>query len=90
MKIQKPSIGRNVEYNSVSGKRLAFIVGLVAPNPSEVNLLVILDGPNDREFEGVGGEPLGVWKGTVAHDDGGAPGTWRYPPRETLEIETER
>lgn len=93
MKIHKPSIGRNVEYTSTSGKKhLAFVVGLVSPNPSEVNLLVALDGPNDAVFEDVGAvEPHAlVWRGTVPHDDAGSNGTWRYPPRVTEEIETVR
>lgn len=74
----KPTVGRIVLYalpkeSPRAGEVRPAIVTRVV-DEERCNLSVFLDGPNDPAGNG--------WAGTVARDDSGKPGTWRWPPRE--------
>lgn len=96
----KPTLGRVVHYvlregRSAGKSRPAFIVEPWAESQDDpawkgkVNLVVFLDGANDRGAHGEawveeGGSPAvytQMWVGSAEHDEAGAPGTWRWPPR---------
>lgn len=80
-----PTVGRIVHYvmssehPRASGEiRPAVIVRRWSDDPEgAVQLQVFTDGGNDGNecASGV------VWKTSVRHDEGKAPGTWHWPPR---------
>jgi len=80
MEIQRPTLGRNVEYFDREGRgRVAFVQFYdEASKDARVNLQV-LDGDRVR------------FETSVPHNgDGGVANTWRYPAREERKIRVER
>ena len=56
---------------------------LDGPYPGMSNLVVFLDGPNDRSNpNGTWAGETVLWVGSAHYDESGAPGTWHWLPRD--------
>lgn len=85
MDTDKLIIGQNVDYvlgnewNNAGEVRAAIIVRVWSP--ISVNLLVFLDGDNDKRVGADGWETVPgyvLWKTSVTFNEDELPGTWNY------------
>ncbi len=89
MKIQKPSIGRIVEYTALDGVRCPAIVSdVLVYDFSKIRIVAFLRESAVDVHAGVIAPEANVRAITaVPFDIDGSNGTWRYPPRCNDEIE---
>jgi hypothetical protein len=82
--IRLPKIGDWVLYKLAGGcLRPALVVNVFAPYGSPVlaNLIVFMDGSNDKSNWAIGvyDTPLTAWMPSAVQGDG--PGQWQFPPQ---------